>query len=389
MPPPRTSRLLVVAGGVAALAVAAVLVRPGTAVDEGTVAAAQASLAPVVAPDMAPSPDPGPADLVVRAEGVDGLRLGMSLAEVAAAGFSVQERAYDGCRRVLPGLADAGPGPGVAGWLVDGTVQSVTVDERAGRGPSFLGPGLGDRLADLPEGADPVRAPTSTTVPWQGDAVVGEVARVETGADRQASLADLSGDGVVDHVQLVTDAGSRCAAAAAQRTTAEEASLPVLTATGWGPVRIGTTLAEAATLVDLQPLVDLQRGRDDVATPAAARCRLVLADEEPGLVYLVVGPDPARPGDGQVVRGVAVDAGRTDTGLAVGDPAEQVQQAYPGITEAFLQDRWGQGLVAEWQLPDGVLRLAPTREQVGVVEVDGVLRGPRDVVGSVQLGPGC
>gem|GEM_PF-4089789 len=382
MPRPRTSRLLVVGGCVAALAFIAVLVRPGTAADEGMVARAQASLAPAVAPS-APAPvAAGPADLVVRAEGVDGLRLGMAVDEIVAAGFSVQDRAYEGCRRVLPGLADSGPGPGVAGWLVDGSVESVTVDARAGRGPSFLGPGLGDPMDELPQGDGLQRVLTSTTVPWQPEAVVGEVARVATGPGRQAALADLSGDGVVDHVQLVSDAGARCAAAFEQETAAEQAALPRLTTAGWGRVQVGTTLTEAATVVELQP------GSDDVATPAG-RCRLVLAGEEPGLVYLVVGPDPADREGEQVVRAVGVDAGMTDTGLAVGDTAQRVQDAYPGVTSAFLNDRWDQGLVAEWQLPDGVLRLAPTREQVRVSAVDGVLRGPRNVVGMVQLGPGC
>lgn len=366
----------------AGLALAAVLVRPGTAVDEGTVARAQASLAPSVAPGAPPPRDPGPADLVVRADGVDGLRLGMAVDEVVTAGFSVQERAYDGCRRVLPGLAASGPGVGVAGWLVDGTVGSVTVDDRAGRGPSFLGPGLGDRVGDLPQGDGLLRVPTSTTVPWQREAVVGEVARVATGPDRHAALADLSGDGVIDHVQLVTGSGGRCAAAFEQETAAEQAALPPLTTTGWGQVQVGTTMAEVATLVDLQ------EAADDVVTPAG-RCRLLLADEEPGLVYLVVGPDPADPEGEQVVRAVAVDAGGTDAGLDVGDPAERVQDAYPGVTRAFLHDRWDQGLVAEWQLPDGVLRLAPSREEVRVSDVDGVLRGPRNVVGIVHLGPGC
>ncbi len=384
MAPPRPTRLLVVGGCVAVLALVAVLARPGTAVDEQAVSRARASLAPPSAPSAPTAPEVGPVtgDLVVRADGVDGLRLGMAADEVVAAGFSVQEGSYDGCRRVLPGLADSGPGPGAAAWLVDGTVEAVTVDDRAGRGPSFLGPGLGDPLAAVAavERADARR--TTTSVPWQRAPVVREVVLVETAPDRRAAFADLTGDGLVDHVQLRSDRGAGCATAQERRASAEAAALPELTVDGWGPVRVGAPLGDAAAVVDLQP------DRDDVTTPLG-RCRLVLADGEPGLVYLVVGPDPADPGGEPVVRSVAVDAGVTDTGLAVGAPADRVQDAYPGITRAFLEDRWEQGLVAEWQLSDGVLRLAPTREQARVVEVDGMLRGPHNVVGMVQLGVGC
>ncbi|WP_380168015.1 hypothetical protein [Jannaschia sp. R86511] len=379
-PPP--TRLLLVAGAVAVLGVLAVLVRPGTAVDEQAVSRAVASPAPASAPATPSLPVAGAGPLVVRADGVDGLRLGMAADEVVAAGFSVQPGSYGGCRRVLPGLADAGPGPGTAAWLVDGVVEVVTVDERAGNGPSFLGPGLGDPVDDWAALAGAEVVTLTTEVPWQAAPVAREVVLVVPSRGRRAAFADLTGDGVVDHVQLRTDRGARCGAAQGRLLEAQRTGLPPLTTEGWGELRVGTPLAEADALVGLQP------GREDVATPLG-RCRLVLADREPGLVYVVVGPDPARPDAGPVVRSVAVDAGRTGTGLAVGAPADRVQDAYPGVTSAFLEDRWDQGLVAEWQLPDGVLRLAPTREQVRVDEVDGVLRGPRNVVGMVQLGQGC
>ncbi|MGJ7441554.1 hypothetical protein [Aquipuribacter sp. MA13-6] len=381
---PRPARLLVVAGCVTALAVVAVLVRPGTAADEGAVARAQASLAPPSAPAAPAVPDLGPGDdLVVRAEGVDGLRLGMGADEVAAAGFSLPPRSYDGCRRVLPGLADTGPGPGVAGWLVDGEVVAVTVDARAGSGPSFLGAGLGDRLDDLPDGEGLVRASRSHPVPWQSAPVRVDVASFVPSPGRRASFVDLTGDGTIDHVQLRTDEGARCGRAYDEGTEADRAAVPVLRPDGWGEVSVGMPLAEAGERVDLQPTA--------AALGDRGRCRLVLGDGVPGLAYLLAGlttSSGAREGT-YVVRAVAVDAGATVTGLRVGDPAEQVQEHYPGVTSAFLLDRWDQGLVAEWQLPEGPLRLAPTRERVLVPDVDAVLTGPRNVVGTVQLGPGC
>lgn len=381
---PRPSRLLVVAGCVVALAVVAVLVRPGTAVDEEVVASARASLAPPSAPAVPAGPDRGPGDdLVVRAEGVDGLRLGMAADEVAAAGFSLPPRSYDGCRRVLPGLADSGPGPGVAGWLVDGEVVSVTVDSRAGHGSSFLGAGLGDPLDDLPGGSGLVRTSRSVPVPWQPSPVRVDVASLSPSPGHRASFVDLTEDGVIDHVQLRTDVGARCGPAYDAGSAADLAAVPVLRPDGWGQLTVGMPLAEAGELVDLQPTA--------AAVGERGRCRLVLGDDVPGLAYLLAG---LATGGGAlegtyVVRAVAVEAGGTVTGLRVGDPADEVQEHYPGVTAAFLEDRWDQGLVAEWQLPEGPLRLAPTRERVRVPDVDAVLTGPRNVVGAVQLGPGC
>jgi hypothetical protein len=142
------------------------------------------------------------------------------------------------------------------------------------------------------------------------------------------------------------------------------------------------------SLQDAAGLVDVADGTGPAGVPAGtAACRLAMSDGEPGLLYLVVLADDGR-GDA-VVRGITVDAGRTDAGLAVGDPAERAAEAYPGLTTAFLEDRWTRGLSADWQLPGGELRLWPGREQVTVVEVDAVLRGPRDVVGLLQVGPGC
>lgn len=376
----RTSRLVLAGACLSLLVLAAVLSRPGTAVDEAEVAAARASLAPVV-PSTAPAPAaPLPQGaLVVRADGVDGLRLGMSGAEVTAAGFSLRQDGAEGCRRVLPGLADAGPGPGVAGWLVGDRVAAVTVDDRSGDGSSFLGPGPGGLLVDLPVGDGLVRASSEVTVPWQPEPRLVDVARVEAGVGVSVSFADLDSDGDIDHVQVLDDRAAGCPAAQLAREAEDEDDLPVLTADGWGDVRIGTPLAEAVSLLDLQPALP-------VAPYGSARCRLLLADAEPGLVHLIVGTDDEGV---PVVRAIAVDAGRTDTGLSVGVPAERVRDHYPGITQAFLDDRWDQGLVAEWQFDGTVLRLAPTRERVPVPELDAVLDGPRNVLGIVQLGPGC
>lgn len=366
------------AAAVGLLVVGALLARPGTAADDGVVASARASLeATPVAPVEAPSP-PGPpvdGEVVVRADGVDGLRLGMGAAEVVAAGFAVQEQAYDGCRRVLPGLADNGPGEGVAGWLVDDRVAAVTVDRRAGEGSSFLGPGVGDPLDDLPPGEGLLRAGTDVRVPWRDAPVRLDIAWVSPEPDRRVSFVDVDQDGAVDHVQVLAGAAGGCAQAYRDALEAEAAQVPVLDLGGWGDLRLGTPLADARDLVRLQ---------DDPVTGADAdpgRCRLLLGDGEPGLVWVVVG-------DG-VVRAVAVDAGRTDAGLEVGDPPERVRDAYPPITAAYLGDRWQQGLGADWQLPGGTLRLSPTREQVRVPDVDAVLTGPRQVVGVMQVGEGC
>lgn len=380
--PSRTTVALVL-GGCALLAVA-VLARPSTAVDDEGVAAVRASVEAVPEPVDAPQPgEPLPAgDLVVRPEGVDGLRLGASSAALVAAGYSVQARAYGGCRRVLPGLADTGPGPGTAGWLVEDRLAAVTVDARAGQDvSSFLGPGLGDRLDDLP-GDGLLRATTGVDVPWQERPVQVDVAWLRPSEAVRVSFADLDEDGRIDHVQVLDDAAVGCAEALEASTAAEQQGLPPVDLGGRGPLRVGMALTEAAEVVRLVDATPSDPGTGATAPP----CRLVLADDEPGLVYVVVSADSSGT---EVVRAVTVDAGATDTGLGVGDPAEAVGGAYPGVTTAFLTDRWEQGLSADWQVDGGVLRLWPGRERVRVPAVDAVLEGPRDVVGLVQVGPGC
>ncbi|MFC3687741.1 hypothetical protein [Aquipuribacter hungaricus] len=380
---PRAATPALVVLGVGVLVAGAVLARPGTAADDAAVEATRASLEAVADPS---APVPEPLDpqgaVVVREDGVDGLRLGMGTAEVVAAGFSVQEEPVGGCRRVLPGLSDTGPGDGVAGWLVEDRLASVTVDARTGAGSSFLGPGVGARLDDL-EAPGLLRATTTVPVPWQEASVTVDVAWLRPTPSVRAAFVDLTGDGRVDHVQVRDDAATRCAAEAERVRATEEAALPVLDLQGRGPLRVGAPLAEAAGLVAVQDEGDSANGTADDGGPS---CRLAMGDGEPGLLYLVLS-DPG-PG-GPVVAGITVDAGRTDTGLEVGDPPLDVADAYPGLTAAYLEDRWGQGLSADWQLPGGVLRLWPRREQVPVVDVDAVLVGPRDVVGLVQVGPGC
>ncbi len=386
------------------LVVAALLARPGTAADDAAVEATRASLEADDDETSATPLPPGPLPdgvAVVRADGVDGLRLGMSTAEVVAAGFSVSVQGAGGCLRVSPGLADDGPGPGVGGWLVGDRVAAVHVDDRSGSTASYLGPGVGDDLADLVAVMGParpgdvvdragqqdraglLRASTRVTVPWQEAPVVVDVAWVRPSPEVRVAFVDLTGDGVVDHVQVREDVASGCAEAERASRSAEVAALPVLDLQGRGPLRLGTPLSEAARLVDLRDARDLGEGDADDSPRA---CRLLLGDGEPGLLYLVLVD--AGPGEA-VVQGITVDAGTTEAGLKVGDPAARVVDAYPGITEAYLDDRWRQGLSADWQVPGGVLRFWPTREQVTVVEVDAVLRGPRDVVGLVQVGPGC
>lgn len=383
MPPPsRTTAVLVVAGAV--VLVVAVLARPSTATDEESLADVRESLAATPSVVAAPEPDePLPSGrLVVRPEGVDGLRLGTAVADLVAAGWSVQPRPVAGCRRVLPGLADAGPGEGVAGWVVGDRLAAVTVDARAGEGSSFLGPGVGDRLSDLPDGDGMLRADTRVEVPWQDEPLAVEVAWLRPAPSVRASFADLDTDGRIDHVQVLDDAAAGCAPAERAEQAEQERALPALDLGGRGALRVGMTLTEAAATVRL---VDPAPG-DPGSGATAPPCRLVLADDEPGLLYLVVSADASGT---EVVRAVTVDAGATDTGLRVGDPPEAVGDAYPGITTAYLADRWGQGLSADWQVDGGVLRLWPGREEVRVPEVDAVVEGPREVVGLLQVGPGC
>lgn len=378
-PSPRTAVVV----GAAVLLVGALLARPGTATDDTVVQATRASLeaAPPVA-SGAPVPSaPLPAGTaVVRADGVDGLRLGMSAAEVVAAGYSVQVHAVGGCRRVSPGLDDTGPGPGVSGWLVGERLAAVSVDDRTGVTASYLGPGIGDALDDLP--ADGLlRATTAVPVPWQQAPVAVDVAWLRPDPSVRVAFADLTGDGSIDHVQVREDAAAVCPVAERAFDEAGTAALPVLDLQGRGDLRVGMPLRDAASLVDVED------ARGPAGSSAGApSCRLAMGDGEPGLLYLVVADD----GSGEaVVRGITVDAGRTDAGLAVGDPAQRAAEAYPGLTTAFLEDRWTQGLSVDWQVPGGVLRMWPGREQVSVVEVDAVLRGPRAVVGLIQVGPGC
>lgn len=373
-----TSRQLLVVGVCAlALAAGAVLARTDTAVDDATVDAARADLVPSELPS-APAPSAAPplpeGSLVVRPDGVDGLRLEMGADEVVAAGYSVSDDVTGGCRRVLPGLADTGPGEGVSGWLVEGRVAAVTVDDRVGDGSSFLGPGLGDPIGDLPTGDGLLHGMTTVSVPWQDELVTVEVAWVTTQDDVRVAFADLDSDGDVDHVQVRARVAAGCAEAAQRADQLQQALLPVLDLSGWGELRLGTPVEQARELVDLQL-------EPDAAPTAPTSCGLLLGDGEPGLVYVVVGEG--------TVRSVAVDAGVTDVGLRIGDPPERVRELYPGITAAYLGDRWDQGLTADWQLPGGTLRLSPTRERVVLSDLDAVITGPRDVVGVLQVGEGC
>lgn len=385
MTPPSPTRPVLARVGPAALVlvvlvVAALLVRGGTAVDEDEVAAVRSSLAPapVASPSAGPVPPPPAPTVDVRPDGVDGLRLGMTAAEVSASGLVVQADGQPDCRRVSVGPQSAVPGSGVSGWLLDGQVVAVTVDARAGRGSSFLGVGVGGRLQDLPSGEAVRRSRAAVDVPWQPEPVRLALARVRSGAGVAVTFADLTGSGVVDHVQVLADAGAGCAPAAAALRARQVRSLPPLEPDGRGEVRVGRLLEDVRQEVSLPPAVP--------AAQVGRPCRLVLADEEPGLVYVVVSPDDA---GRDVVRAVTVDAGATARGLRVGDPAERVAELYPGLTTSYLQQRWGQGLIADWRDGSGTFRLAPAREQVVVPEVDAVLRGPGLVVGQVQVGPGC
>jgi hypothetical protein len=194
------------------LLVAALLARPGTATDDTAVEATRASLeAAPPASSGAPVPSaPLPAArAVVRADGVDGLRLGMSAAEVVSAGFTVQVHAVGGCRRVSPGLDDTGPGPGLSGWLVGERLAAVSVDDRTGVTASYLGPGIGDALDDLPSDGL-LRASTGVLVPWQPAPVVVDVAWLRPDPSVRVAFADLTGDGSIDHVQVREDVAEVC-----------------------------------------------------------------------------------------------------------------------------------------------------------------------------------
>ncbi len=376
---PRPVRPLLAAACVAALVLAAVVVRGGTAVDGAEVAAVQTSLDPAPTVTDVPAAPPLPEGaLLVRPDGVAGLRLGMATAEVAAAGFAVQAPQVGGCRRVVAGAASPVPAAGVSGWLVDDEVVAVAVDARAGRGSSFLGAGLGGRLQDLPSGEGLRRSTRTVAVPWQAAPVTVALVQVAPAAGVRVTFTDLSGAGQIDHVQVLGDAGAGCGPTAAARAAALSVSLPPLEPDGRAGARVGRTLDAVRREVSLEPAVP--------AAQVGRPCRLVLADGEPGLVYLVVSPDDA---GRDVVRAVAVDAGSTSAGLRVGDPAERAAALHPGITTAFLQERWEQGLIADWQDEAGTLRLAPAREQVVLPDLDAVLQGPGLVVGQVQVGPGC
>lgn len=377
-PGPRTLGLL---GACVAVVVAgALLARGGTAADDVQVREARASVEAVpTRPAPAPEPSaPLPAgEVVVRADGVDGLRLGMSAAELVTSGWSVQQQPVAGCRRVRPGLSVPGPGEGVSGWLVGNRVAAVTVTDGAGASSSFLGPGPGGRLADLPSGDGLRRSTWAVPVPWQPGPVLVDVARSDPAPGVRASFADLDADGTIDLVQVREDAAAGCPAAAEEQQQAEASALPELGLTGRGQLLVGTPLARAAQVARLAA---------GSATGTPPPCRLVLGEGEPGLLYVVVAADAAGQ---EVVRAVTVDAGEMASGLAVGDTAEQVARVLPGLTAAYLQERWRQGLSADWQVDGGQLRLWPRREQTPLTALDTVLVGPRDVVGLVQVGPGC
>ena len=381
-----TTRTAVLVGA-AVLLGGALLARPGTAADDAVVEATRASLeATAPAPSDAAVPDaplPG-GTTVVRPDGVDGLRLGMSTAEVVAGGWSVGTEAVAGCRRVVPGSGrPAGRGRACrAGWWTSGSPRSPSTTGPAAPPPTWARASAARWTTSPP--ATSSGSTSEVVVPWQEAPVVVEVARTTPGPGTQVAFADLTADGRVDHVQVRTDAAAGCAAAEQEAREAELAALPVLDLQGRGELR-GRDAADRGAHAGaggrrgrLGQRLRRATGRRRAAWPCPTASRGCSTSSSP-----TTGPGEPE------VRGITVDAGRTDAGLAVGDPALEVASAYPGLTAAYLEERWGQGLSADWQLPGGVLRLWPGREQVPVVDVDAVLRGPRDVVGLVQVGPGC
>lgn len=375
--PARRWWLLLVATG--AVLATVLLARSGTAVDDAVVAEVRASATAEDAGRPGPTAPDAPAvvpdgRVVVRADGVDGLRLGMTRQEVVSAGFVVGGRSYGPCTPVVPGLADRGPGQGVRAWLVRDRVAAVTVDDRVGDAASFLGPGPGDPLAELDGVPGVLFGDLRVAVPWEAAPFRVDVAWVRPTQDVRVAFVDTRGDGTVGHVEVRSGAAADCARLQRDAQAADAAALPVLEPGGWGEVRLGRPLAEVPTTVRLQREAVTGQG-----------CELVLADEQPGLVLVVLR-------DGVVVA-VTVDEGEVVGGARVGDPAEDVRDAV-GPSTSYLLQFWEQGLSADWQVPDGAggtvrVVLRPALERVPVPDVDAVLVGPRPVLGSVELGDGC
>ncbi len=355
------------------LLAAVLLARSVTAVDgEAIDAAREAARAEASVPPPSSLPTPrADGRVVVRPDGIDGLRLGMSAEEVVAAGFVVERwRNSDGCVRIAPGLADTGPGQGVTGWLYGRQVAAVDVDDRVGDGASFLGPGPGDPLADLQGVEGVLWGRVRVPVPWQEAPQVVDVAWSRPRPDVRVGFTDTTGDGRVDHVRVSTDAAAGCPEAHEAVLEREVHGLPEVGAAGWGRLRLGSTLGEVPHDVQLQ---------DDGVTGEG--CELVLSDHEPGLAYVVLR-------DGVVVA-VAVDRGRHEAGFAVGDDPEALRAAVPGLTTSYLGQFWSQGLSVDWQVDGEPVVLSPRREQVLVPGTGASITGPQPVLGTVRVGPGC
>lgn len=364
--------------GVAALLVGAVLLtRSVTAVSDADLAAASTSPPAATEPLPANALDLSAVREVVAAD-VAGLRLGDTTAGVEAAGYRLGP-VLGSCRPVVPSGAWAGPallpGPGLHAWLVDGVVVSLAVDASAGSDAPLAGL-LGRPLTELAALPGAVTQVSVVTVAWSPGRVAVPMVTVPAGGD-ELLVADVAGDGVVDHAELSRSPGRTCDAA----LEASGVGGSTLGPGGWGEIRVGMSEPDLAKLVVAVPAEGRGLLRDRETGAVVRSCRTLLVKSPPGPVSVLLG-------DGEV-RSVAIDAGVTTAGLRVGAEAEDVRLAYPDITVAYVRDRWDQGLAVDWQFPDGDLKVFGGPRKAPVPGLDAYVTGPGPVVTRIEIGRQC
>lgn len=312
------------AAGVAALVVAVLLTRGGTAAQDGDLAAPPPATAgfPVVPPDPGPAPSIGPTD--VGLDGIDDARLGPRppVTQDGGGWRDLGVTSTDGRCSLLwhtAGTRDLE----VTGWQVGERIVSVAM-RAVSEQPPDLASAWGTSFGDDLEVVDS-RAPAVLTEEPLTGAVLDSVRSVSLVRDGiEVVFSDVGGTAGIDYVEVREPEGRECRAERSfwEPQQARPAGSPPLDVTGIGPLRFGQPAAELSGL-GLQPLPFGQEDRDVLG------CQVWFRDPER------VPPELAGLGrvltSGSEVVAIRLDGGGTAEGLQVGDPAESVLRAYPEL----------------------------------------------------------
>ena len=267
-----------------------------------------------------------PAGPDITVDGLRDARLGQPVTEddtawVDEPRWAMHADPTSDCRFVVPTSDVGAPGMAVAGWVVDGRLASVMVMQPDYRIPYVTTPygiamddGLG-AAALLPDAELTTEELDEPARPRPDrDTVLRELRVVTVPAGgREVLWSDLGGDRGIEYVEVREPSAAQCVLGDHFEPPAPP-DAPTVTPVGWGEVRLGRPVAELAELGLVEPEAGFTRGPCAVHSPTDA-------GRDAGLSSVEVL-------DGRVA-GVAVLAGRTEQGLAIGARAGDVQDVYP------------------------------------------------------------